>query len=128
MSGRIVPQWIAFQAAVSLCGCGHYNDGPPQNADDCKAAGSSEAAGSSTGAIPAPREDDDALAERSPATAARSDASVVVTPETPSPPASIPHVATPGTGDTPINSGAGDATPLGAPSEIRRSSEEPKGR
>ena len=122
MSGRIVPQWIAFQAAVSLCGCGHYNDGPPQNAVDCKAAGAR------TGAIPALRQDEDARAERSPATGARSDASVVITPETPSPPASIPHVANPGTGDTPINSGAGDATPLGAPSEIRRSNDEPKGR
>lgn len=122
MNARIVPQWLAFQAAVSLCGCGHYNESPQRNANDCKAAGSS------TRAIPTRRENEDALAERLPATAARSGASIVIPPETPSPRASIPHVGTPGTGDTPINSGAGEATPLVAPGEIRRSNEEPNGR
>jgi len=112
---RPILRWLACCTALGAFACGHCNDVPLQNASHTKADGANTRA---ITALPA-GESEDARAGGPPPSAPPAERPAAAPATTPL--ESIPHVATPGSGDTPVNSGAGDANPLSVPGGVRRS-------
>jgi hypothetical protein len=103
---------VACWAILTASGCGCFSHSPAQDAHRAKADGSNS---DSVVAPPIADTVDERPRRHSLPGGARPASPDAVAPVADPPISSIPSIPNPGAGDTPVNSGAGDATPLQAP-------------
>jgi hypothetical protein len=114
---------VACWALLTASGCGCFSHSPAQDAHRAKADGSNS---DSIVAPPTADTVDEHPRSRSLPGGPGPASSDAVAPAADPPLSSIPSLPNPGAGDTPVNSGAGDATPLQAPERARRPNDSPQ--
>jgi hypothetical protein len=115
---------VACCAILSASGCGCVNHSPAQ---DARRAEKEDRSNSDSNVAPPIADSvDQRPRSRSLPGGARPASSDAVAPAADPPISSIPSLVRPGAGDTPINSGAGDATPLESSGRVRVSNDTPQ--